>query len=199
MGPARACGGPNAFEPWSPPEGTSPGRPHLDGPPADGPPADRPHPGGRHPGGAPPLEPGDEVAGLSCRDRTRGLAIATRRDDTKDRSEDRDPAGALEELFDLSKRYVLQETVDPLRSLGKRLVYGLGGAVFLGLGAIFLGTGFLRLTTRHVGVASRGALSAVPYIVAGFGLIGFLLVAWRLGYRVEPKHRKTGRQGSETE
>lgn len=94
---------------------------------------------------------------------------------------------------------MLQETVDPLRSLGKRLAYGLGGAVFLGLGAIFLGTGFLRLTTRHVEVASRGALSAIPYIVAGIGMVGFLVVAWRLGYRMEPERRKSSRRGSEVE
>ena len=48
------------------------------------------------------------------------------------------------DLPDLLRRYVRQETVEPLRSAGRFLTYGLAGAATLGLGTVLLTVGGLR-------------------------------------------------------
>ena len=48
------------------------------------------------------------------------------------------------ELWQLIVAYVKQETVVPLRQLGRYVVWGLLGALLLGLGAVLLGLGGLR-------------------------------------------------------
>ena len=54
------------------------------------------------------------------------------------------PADHLGELQKLVVDYAKQETVDPLRSLGKYLGWGLGGAVAVSLGMFFVLLGTLR-------------------------------------------------------
>ncbi len=74
--------------------------------------------------------------------------------------------------------YAKQETIEPLKSLGGFLMWGLAGAVFVFLGVFFLGMGILRLL-QQVFEGSNLA-SALPYLitivmlVAAIGII-FLL------------------------
>lgn len=42
------------------------------------------------------------------------------------------------QLFDMSKEYLRQETVEPAKRLGKQAGLGLGGAALLGLGAFLM-------------------------------------------------------------
>jgi hypothetical protein len=90
---------------------------------------------------------------------------------------------AIEELYDLTKTYLRQETIDPLRSVGRRLGYGLAGSLCIGVGMVFLGIAILRLVPRHLGVTSHGLLSSIVYFVAGAALVAFIGISWRFGMR----------------
>ncbi len=74
------------------------------------------------------------------------------------------------ELIDLLKRYVLQETIGPLKTMGRSLAYGGAAAVMIGLGAVFGLIGLLRVLETETGTTFRGDLSWAPYgltVVAG--------------------------------
>lgn len=76
-----------------------------------------------------------------------------------------DPEQTFGELFELAKTYAVQETVDPIRSLGKFIVYGVA-AVLLGVvSLILLGLGTLRFLQAQTGEHLTGHLSWVPYLV----------------------------------
>ncbi len=103
-----------------------------------------------------------------------GVALErSRRDGAPDR--------AIEELLDLTRAYLRQETVDSVRSLGRRLGYGLLGALCSGIGVVFLGSALLRAVPRHFGAASKGVLSSAVYFAAGLGMLGLLVLAWKVG------------------
>ena len=71
---------------------------------------------------------------------------------------------AAVDLPGLLKRYVRQETVEPLRAAGRFLLFGLLGASLMGLGTVLLVVGGLR------GLQSSGLLdgswSWVPYLAS---------------------------------
>ena len=76
----------------------------------------------------------------------------------------------VSELIDLLKRYVLQETVGPLKTIGRTLAFGAGGAILLGIGGVFLLVGVLRVLQSETGTMFTGDWSWAPYfltIVAG--------------------------------
>jgi len=86
------------------------------------------------------------------------------------------------ELWELTVRYAKQETVDPVRSLGRFLAFGLAGAVLISVGLLVIALGILRLlqieTRPHLG----GNWSWVPYLVTIAFLAGVIgLLATRIG------------------
>ena len=82
---------------------------------------------------------------------------------------------AAVDLPGLLKRYVRQETVEPLRAAGRFLLFGLLGAFLMGLGTVLLVVGGLR------GLQSSGLLdgswSWVPYLASAAVLGGVVAVA----------------------
>ena len=56
----------------------------------------------------------------------------------------RNPTSDAKELVDLVIAYAKQETIEPLKGLGKKAALGLGGALLLGLGGVFASIGALR-------------------------------------------------------
>lgn len=68
------------------------------------------------------------------------------------------------ELVDLTVTYAKQETIDPLRTLGRRVGLGVAGSAVASAGLIFLLVGVLRLV--QVEARLRGAWSWVPYLAA---------------------------------
>ena len=68
------------------------------------------------------------------------------------------------DLPDLLRRYVRQEPVEPLRSAGRFLTYGLAGAATLGLGTVLLTVGGLRALQPWSVLDERW--SWVPYLAA---------------------------------
>ncbi len=74
------------------------------------------------------------------------------------------PAHA-QDLWHLVVGYVKQETVEPVRGIGRFLGWGLAGSAALGLGFVVFFLGLLRLLQEETGTAFTGHLSFVPYLI----------------------------------
>ena len=101
----------------------------------------------------------------------------------------------FEELRDLSVQYVKEETVDPIKDLGRYAAFGALGSLFVGLGSLLFLVGLLRILQTETAVF-HGNLSWVPYlIVIVFALAILGIVAWRVvsgpAQRRLPKPEKT--------
>jgi len=87
------------------------------------------------------------------------------------------------ELFEMSKEYLRQETVEPMKRLGAYAGLGIGGGVALAIGTVFgvlaLYAGMQTLMAdlmndnEWYNVAARGITTVVAGVGAG-------LVAWRM-------------------
>jgi hypothetical protein len=80
------------------------------------------------------------------------------------------------ELWAMTKDYASQETIDPLKGVGRYLGYGAGGALLLALGVILLMLSGLRALQTETGDALDGSLSWLPYVIVL--AVAALLVAW---------------------
>lgn len=91
------------------------------------------------------------------------------------------------ELWEMSVAYAKQQTIDPLRGLGRFLGYGVGGAVLLGLGSVLLLLAALRALQTETGTAFTGNLSWAPYVIVVAGVAALSgLVIWRIVKRKGP-------------
>ncbi len=91
------------------------------------------------------------------------------------------------ELWELSTAYAKQETIDPLKGLGRFVGWGVGGAIVLGIGVVLLMLSGLRALQTETSTTFTGNLSWAPYlitVVAGLVLIGLAL--WRITRRKGP-------------
>lgn len=80
------------------------------------------------------------------------------------------------ELWEMATTYAKQETIDPLKGLGRFLGYGVGGAILLGVGVVLLLLAGLRAMQTETSTTFTGNLSWGPYliVVAVGGLLIFL-------------------------
>jgi len=69
------------------------------------------------------------------------------------------------ELWGLTKDYARQETVEPIKGIGRYLAYGAGGAVLGSVGVIMLMLAGLRALQTETGDALDGTLSWLPYFI----------------------------------
>ena len=80
----------------------------------------------------------------------------------------REPSGSLPanvtELIDLVVAYAKQETVDPIKELGRWVAYGITGAASLSLGVLLLALGGLRAIQFETYPHLSGNLSWIPYL-----------------------------------
>ena len=83
------------------------------------------------------------------------------------------------ELRDLIVAYVRQETVTPIKSLGRYILFGLAGALLLGLGVALLGVGVLRLLQTETGSTFRGDWSWAPYGIVFVALLAGGAITWK--------------------
>lgn len=93
-------------------------------------------------------------------------------------NEHKSVAQVLTELWDLTRTYARQETIDPLKGLGRYLAYGLGGAVVGGMGVVLLLLALLRALQTETGSTFTGNWSWAPYlivIVAAIGVAAYAL------------------------
>ena len=80
------------------------------------------------------------------------------------------------ELWGLTKDYARQETVEPLKGVGRYLTYGATGALLLGVGVILLMLAGLRALQTETGDTLDGNLSWLPYFIVL--VVASALVAW---------------------
>jgi hypothetical protein len=99
---------------------------------------------------------------------------------------------AGDDAFKLTVDYLKQEALDPLKGLGRFLLWGTVGSLAIAVGILLLLVGILRLLQTQTGTALTGNWSWVPYFAVG--VIGLAVVgvsAWRItagpGKRKQPK------------
>jgi hypothetical protein len=88
---------------------------------------------------------------------------------------------AGDDAFQLTVDYLKQETVQPLKGLGRFLYMGIAGSFFLAGGILLVLVGILRLLQTETGTALTGDWSWVPYLsvmVLGIGVI--VIAVWRI-------------------
>ncbi len=87
--------------------------------------------------------------------------------------------------------YVKQETVEPVKGLGRFLVFGVAGSLLLSTGAVLLLVAVLRVLQTQTGSALTGNLSWVPYgCVALLGVAVAAMALWRVA--AGPARRRQG-------
>lgn len=85
------------------------------------------------------------------------------------------------ELVDLLKAYLLQETVTPLKRIGRELAFGAAAAIMFAAAAILSLVALLRALQGETGTLFAGEWSWVPYLLTSVaGCIFLGLAAARL-------------------
>jgi hypothetical protein len=69
------------------------------------------------------------------------------------------------DVIDLVKTYAKQETLGPLKGIGRKIGLGLAGALSLGVGLLLISLGLLRLVQTKIPRIAQGAWSWVPYCI----------------------------------
>jgi hypothetical protein len=88
---------------------------------------------------------------------------------------------AGDDAFQLTVDYLKQETIEPLKGLGRFLYMGIAGSFFLAFGLLLILLGVLRLLQTETGTTLTGDWSWVPY--AAVFLLGVMIIAvavWRI-------------------
>jgi hypothetical protein len=78
------------------------------------------------------------------------------------------PAQAAE-LWDLVRSYAKQETVEPIKGIGRYAALGLAGSALLSIGLVLLTLGGLRALQTETGSTFEGNWSWAPYLLAFAG------------------------------
>lgn len=81
------------------------------------------------------------------------------------------------ELWEMATDYARQETIDPLKGLGRFLAYGIGGAIALGAGVVLLMLAGLRALQTQTDSAFTGNLTWVPYLIAVVVGVALIILA----------------------
>jgi flagellar biosynthesis protein FliQ len=86
----------------------------------------------------------------------------------------------LDEIKALALRYIKEETIQPLKDLGRFIAWGAVGSLLVGFGYLFLLFGALRFLQDQFKVLD-GTLSWIPYlIVVVLAAIIIGLTLWRI-------------------
>ena len=83
----------------------------------------------------------------------------------------------VQDLWDLLVAYARQETIDPLRNIGRYLAFGVGGMIVVTLGVFLLGLSGLRALQTQTGDVFAGFWSWVPYVIVAIALSGLVALA----------------------
>jgi hypothetical protein len=91
---------------------------------------------------------------------------------------EKSPQQTIQELRELVVAYFKQETIEPLKGLGRYVGFGIGGAFALGVGVLFLATGALRALQTETGTRFTGNWSWVPYAIVFVALVVLAGLTW---------------------
>ena len=81
------------------------------------------------------------------------------------------------ELWDLVRAYAKQETVQPLKGLGRFIAFGLAGSLTIGIGLVLIAVGALRVLQTETGSTFHGNLSWLPYLIVLVGCASLAVLA----------------------
>lgn len=98
------------------------------------------------------------------------------------RGEDTSLPGLATDLWDLVRAYAKQETIEPIKGIGRFVAFGLAGSLLLGIGAVLLALAVLRALQGETGSALDGNWSFAPYLLTlavCAGVIGAAVAAMR--------------------
>ena len=98
------------------------------------------------------------------------------------------PLEGAQEIQGMLVDYAKQETVEPLKRLGKYLGLGVAGSILMFLGALFVGLGALRLSQTFFEGSSF--LSTLPYLISlvvlGLAMLFIYMALTRAKRKVAP-------------
>ncbi|NNN13223.1 MAG: hypothetical protein HKL81_05700 [Acidimicrobiaceae bacterium] len=97
-----------------------------------------------------------------------------------------DPKSLTGEVKDLVVAYLKQETLGPLKGLGRYLGFGIAGSVLVAVGLLMLMLGILRLLQSETGSTFTGNLSWLPYLITAVVATALLAVT-ALAIKRQPK------------
>ncbi len=81
------------------------------------------------------------------------------------------PLEGAQEIQEMVVSYAKQETIDPLKTLGRYLAFGLAGSLAMFLGSLFLGLGVLRLMQSFEVFSGSSLASLLPYTITIAALV----------------------------
>ena len=81
------------------------------------------------------------------------------------------------EAVQLVIAYVKQETLTPLKGLGRFILFGVVGSVALGIGLVILAVAFLRVLQGETGTTFTGNWSWAPYLICTVAVVLVAAVA----------------------
>src|SRR5437764_11690755 len=99
------------------------------------------------------------------------------------RRDERSLPTQIAELWRLVLAYFRQETVEPVRNLGRFVAFGVAGSLVLGIGVGLLMLATLRFFQTETGSTFTGHLSWVPYVimfVVSLVLAGAAMAGWSM-------------------
>ena len=85
--------------------------------------------------------------------------------------------GEARELVDLVVDYAKQETLEPIKRMGKVILFGLLGSVLVGIGSVFLALAGIRALQTETGTFENN-LSWVPYGIVAVALVAGAGLGW---------------------
>jgi hypothetical protein len=101
--------------------------------------------------------------------------------------DDKSVVGKGQDVWDLVVAYAKQETVEPLKGLGRWISAGAGGSILIATGISLLLLAGLRALQTETGTSFTGNLSWIPYLIV---LLGAALVAGVSFWAVKAKKGK---------
>jgi putative superfamily III holin-X len=81
------------------------------------------------------------------------------------------------DTFQLVVDYAKQETLEPLKGLGRFVLFGVAGSVALAAGFVILAVALLRVLQGETGSTFHGNLSWLPYVICAVVSIGAAALA----------------------
>jgi hypothetical protein len=103
--------------------------------------------------------------------------------------DDKSIPDVLGELKDMTVSYAKQETIEPLKDIGRFVGFGVGGSFLLGLGLCMLGLAGLRALQTETGDTFEGNWSWAPYLIA---TVALLVLAGLTATRIKEKRDGAG-------
>ena len=99
------------------------------------------------------------------------------------------PLEGAQEIQQMLVSYAKQETVAPLKHLGRYLGFGLAGSLLVFLGTFFTGLGVLRLMQSIEFFGGSSWASTLPYVIAIAVLLLFVVLIYSALSRAKKKIR----------